>query len=106
MLGNQPRAIGAGSASHWLQNSEHTTSLLNLGKLAQDPCEDGGRNMRKELSLGTSLVVWWLRIHLAMQGTSVPSLVWEEPTRHGATKPVGHNYSASALEPGSCSQHA
>ena len=37
VLGDQPRATGAGSASHWLRNSEHTTSLLNLGKLAQDP---------------------------------------------------------------------
>ena len=40
----------------------------------------------------TSLVAQWLRIHLPMQGTRVRSLFWEDPTRHGATKPVRHNY--------------
>ena len=41
---------------------------------------------------GTSLVAQWIRIRLPMQGTQVPSLVWEDPTCHGATKPVCHNY--------------
>ena len=36
-----------------------------------------------------------------MQGTRVQSLVGEEPTCHGATKPVHHNYRACALEPAS-----
>ena len=43
-------------------------------------------------SLGTSLVAWWLRIHLPMQGTRVRSLFWEDPTCHGATKSSSHNY--------------
>ena len=34
----------------------------------------------------------WLRICLAMQRTLVPSLVWEDPTCCGTTKPMGHNY--------------
>ena len=34
-----------------------------------------------------------------MQGTWVQALVWEDPTCHGATKPVRHNYWACALEP-------
>ena len=34
-----------------------------------------------------SLVAQWLRIHLLMQGTQVRSLVWEDPTCRGATKP-------------------
>ena len=38
----------------------------------------------------TSLVVHWIRIHLPMQGTRVQSLVQEDSTCHGATKPVGH----------------
>ena len=42
--------------------------------------------------LGASLVAQWLRIHLPMQGTRVQALVWEDPTSHGATKPVRHNY--------------
>ena len=33
-----------------------------------------------------------VRIHLPMQGTQVRALVWEDPTCHGATKPVCHNY--------------
>ena len=41
---------------------------------------------------GTSLVAQWLRIRLPMQGTQVRALVWEDPTCHGATKHVGHNY--------------
>ena len=34
--------------------------------------------------MGTSLVVQWLRIRLAMQGTPVQSLVRQDPTCHGA----------------------
>ena len=41
----------------------------------------------------------WLRICLPMQGTRVRALVREDPTCHGATKPVRHNYWAYALEP-------
>ena len=39
-----------------------------------------------------SLVAQWLRIHLPMQGTWVRSLVREDPTCCGTTKPVRHNY--------------
>ena len=48
-----------------------------------------------------SLVVQWWRIHLPMQKTEVRSLVQENSTCLGATKPVYHNYWACALEPGS-----
>ena len=41
---------------------------------------------------GASLVAQWLRICLPMQGTRVQSLVREDPTCCGATKPVRHNY--------------
>ena len=49
----------------------------------------------------TSLVAQWLRIRLPMQGTQVWALVQEDPTCHGATKPVRHNCWACALEPAS-----
>ena len=39
-----------------------------------------------------SLVAQWQRICLPMQGTWVRSLVQEDPTCHGATKPMRHNY--------------
>ena len=38
-----------------------------------------------------SLVAQWIRIYLPMQGTQVRSLVQEDPTCCGATKPVRHN---------------
>ena len=41
---------------------------------------------------GTSLVAQWLRIHLPNAGHTNQSLVWEDPTCHGASKPVCHNY--------------
>ena len=46
----------------------------------------------KNLLYWASLVVQWLRICLPMQGTWVRAPVWEDPTCHGATKPVSHNY--------------
>ena len=46
----------------------------------------------KNIERGASLVAQWLRICLPMQGTRVRALVWEDPTCHGATKPVSHNY--------------
>ena len=41
--------------------------------------------LKKELR--ASLMVQWLRIHFAMQGTPVWSLVWEDATCHGASNP-------------------
>ena len=45
-----------------------------------------------KLFYGASLVTQWLRIRLPMQGTRVQALVREDPTCHGATKPLRHNY--------------
>ena len=55
----------------------------------------------KRINVGTSLVAQWLRIRRSMRGTQVRSLVQEDPTCWGATKPVHHNYRACALEPAS-----
>ena len=46
----------------------------------------------KKQMFRASLMAQWLRICLPMQGTWVQSLVWEDPTCRGATKPVSHNY--------------
>lgn len=48
---------------------------------------------------GTSPVAQWIKIYLLTRGTWVQSLVGEDPTCHGARKPVHHNYGACALEP-------
>ena len=55
----------------------------------------------KNTRRGTSLVVQWMRICLPVQGTLVWSLVREDFTYHGATKPVRHNYWARTLGPSS-----
>ena len=46
----------------------------------------------QESILRASLVAHWLRIRLPMQGTWGLSLVWEDSTCLGATKPMSHNY--------------
>ena len=51
---------------------------------------------------GTCLLIQWIRICLPIQGTQVRSLVGEEPTCCGATKPLCHYHWACALEPSSC----
>ena len=48
--------------------------------------------MNKSKETGTYPVAQWLSIYLPMQGTRVRALVREDPTCHGATKPVRHNY--------------
>ena len=47
---------------------------------------------KKKANTRASLVAQWLRICLPMQATRVRALVWEDPTCHGATRPVNHNY--------------
>ena len=46
----------------------------------------------------TSLVVQWMEICLLMQGTRLQSLVWEDPTCLGATKPLHWNYWAHVMQ--------
>ena len=92
-------------------------SIPGRGNSVCKGCESGGRaraehrefgwvlvrgllwNALKKTDLGTSLVAQWLRIRLPVQGTRVQALVREDPTCHGASKPVRHNYGACALEP-------
>ena len=49
-------------------------------------------------SCGPSLVAQWLRIHLPTQGAQVWSLVQEDPTCCGATKPVATTTEAHVLQ--------
>jgi len=48
----------------------------------------GHERSRKIQNFWASLVVQWLKIHLAMQETPVRSLVQEDTTCYRATKPV------------------
>ena len=70
----------------------------NPGKVALDgPLLNGLKEKPRNILVkktqgGASLVAQWLRVCLPMQGTRVRALVWEDPTCHGATGPVSHNY--------------
>ena len=77
--------------------SPHIQSTKRSGKR----CRNSHKVEPHKRSWGTSLVAQWLRIRLPTQETRVRALVWEDPTCHGATKPVRHNYWACALEPAS-----
>ena len=52
----------------------------------------GQNHNSKRCMHGASLVAQWQRVHQPIQETWVRSLVQEDPTCQGATKPVGHNY--------------
>ena len=96
-------------AARWMVTSLTQTGRtwggwdLNVGGLGenQDHGWDELTAYQECEGRGASLVAQWLRICLPMQGTRVQSLVWEDPTCRGATKPVCHNDWACALEPAS-----
>ena len=54
----------------------------------------------------TPLMAQWIRTFLLMQRTQVQSLVQEDTTCHGTTKPVHHNYWACILGLMNCSYWA
>ena len=66
---------------------------LDLVPRVQDlqKASSGRNDTCEKVPVGTSLVVQWLGICLAMQRTQVQSLGWEDSTCHGAAKPVCHN---------------
>ena len=49
-------------------------------------------HLEDKTTLNKKLFFQWLRIYLAMQGKLVRSLVQEDPTYCGATKPMSHKY--------------
>ena len=86
-----------------MENLEEMDKFLekhNLLRLNQEEIQNMNRPVTsteietviKNLPTGASLVAQWLRICLPMQGTRVRVPVWEDPTCHGATGPVSHNY--------------
>ena len=77
--------------------------IQNLGNRREKIQETFNKDLEelKSKQTGASLVAQCLRICLPMQGRWVQALVREDPTCHGATKPVRHNYGACNLEPAS-----
>ena len=68
----------------------HTDGQQTHEKMLTVTDHQGSVNQKR--NEGASLVVQWLRIRLPMQGARVQALVQEDPTCHGAAKPVCHNY--------------
>ena len=69
----------------------HSTAGLQASATTQD--------FSSEIQiLETSLVAQRMRIHLPVQGSRVPSLVPEDPTCCGATKPVHYKYGVLGLQ--------
>ena len=65
---------------------------MQIKTTARDHLTPVGMAIIKKSTNRASLVAQWSRIRLPMQGTRVRSLVWEDPTCRGATRPVSHNY--------------
>ena len=86
------------SSSAWREQSYHSAGSTTA---CRERAAQIQRKLYKSGYSGTSLEAQWLRIHLPMLDTRVWSLVREDPTCCGATKPVSHNYWACALEPAS-----
>ena len=70
----------------------HVSSLHHSWSRSSELSKRRFQSVQEKVHVGTSLVVLWIRIHLPMQGTGVPSLIWEDSTCRGATKLGGHNY--------------
>ena len=70
--------------NQWSKNLHRVPSVEIIPPIMSIKKKKGNRR--------TSLLAQWLRICLPMQGIWVRSLVWENPTCQGATKPVHHNF--------------
>ena len=75
---------------------------MNSGKVCTKSSGKHSVLLNAESSLGYSKRIaedfpgiQWFRIPLSTQGTRAGSLVQEDTTGHGTTKPVHHNYSRS-----------
>ena len=105
MSGGGSFALGdPGSSSHenvndWMSWADHVNgwgSKAGQSRMAWDfiTILETVHNLKLMMDL------WWqVKIHLPMQGTRIRSLVQEDPTCRGATKPVYHNYWVCAVEP-------
>ena len=72
--------------------SQQNESLIFYGINTMILIKHMFRPLFKVALFRTSLVVQWLKIYLSMQETQVQSLVWEDPTYLGATKPIHHKF--------------
>ena len=76
-----------------LQSKDTVTECIHKGTIYMLPIRD---------SLGTSLIVHWIRICLPVQGTRGRSLVWEDFICLRETKPVHTATIHTATGPARC----
>ena len=88
------------SGSWWWTGRRGVLRFMGSQRVGHDWATDLIWYSNKKMKNRASLVIQWLRICLPMQETWVWSLVWEDPTSRGATKPMFHNFWTCALEPG------
>ena len=96
-------SVGSSNLKRSMHLSVHCSSLQQYLQLPRHRSKQNVHQqmIKKTCGTGASLMVQWLRVCFAKQGTPVWSLVWEHPPGCGATKPVHHSYWACALEPSS-----
>ena len=82
--------VTAPAPAKWVQDTllPHLGLGLPRPHRGWNPVPQGEHKSR---GLGASLMVQWLRVHLARQGTLVQSLVWEDARCLGATEPLSCN---------------
>ena len=84
-----------------LPSKQNQIETLQERKLTPIPLTNTDAKILNKIlaNQGASLVAQVIRVHLPVQGTQVPSLVREDPSRHGAAKLTRHNLQASIPEP-------
>ena len=98
LVSSHPPDRGSQTQDYHEINERNESSVRQQGMVGtvakwKNYVSSGGlQSQNQKLYKQACLAVQWLRICLAMQGTLVRFLVWEDPTCCGATKPVRHNY--------------
>ena len=96
----KPHAVKARKGSTKMKDRDQSTAGI-MGSATGNPThfkevfdslENNPEKEAARILCGASLVAQWLRIHLPRQETQVRTLVQEDPTCCGATKPVCQNY--------------
>ena len=96
--------FGSGNWTSSLARGAHLQKAKGWTHIYQWPSRKEKANVRTsspfwvKTQRRTSLVVQWLNVCLPMQGSQVRSLVQEDSTCLGATRPMCHNYWAHTLE--------
>ena len=93
------------AGSSWRYTKRETLKVEHLADMMsnfQNREVSGQTEEYKVRQEGSSLVVWWLRIRLPMQGTRVQSLVWEDSTAMEELNLLAVTTEPTHLEPMLC----